>query len=94
MSKLEELIQRYCPDGVEHIPLSSIGTIKRGNGLQKKDFVPSGVGCIHYGQIYTRFGTFAEKTLTYVTEELASHLLQVKKGDLWHSGRQMMSRMV
>ena len=82
MSKLEELIQQYCPDGVEYVPLSSIGTIRRGNGLQKKDFVKSGVGCIHYGQIYTKFGAFAEKTLTFVNEELASHLLHIETGDL------------
>ena len=82
MSRLEELIQRYCPDGVEWKPLNSIGTIKRGNGLQKKDFVKTGVGCIHYGQIYTKFGLFADKTLTFVDEELASHLLKVEKGDL------------
>ena len=82
MSKLEELIQQYCPDGVEFVPLSSIGTIRRGNGLQKKDFVKSGVGCIHYGQIYTKFGAFAEKTLTFVNEELASHLLHIETGDL------------
>lgn len=82
MSKLEELIQQYCPDGVESVPLSSIGTIRRGNGLQKKDFVKSGVGCIHYGQIYTKFGAFAEKTLTFVNEELASHLLHIETGDL------------
>lgn len=82
MSKLEELIQQYCPDGVEYVPLSSIGTIKRGNGLQKKDFVKAGIGCIHYGQIYTKFGLFTNKTLTYVDKELADHLLHIEKGDL------------
>ena len=82
MSKLERLIQQYCPDGVEYVPLSSIGTIKRGNGLQKKDFVKTGIGCIHYGQIYTKFGLFTDKTLTYVDKELAEHLLHIEKGDL------------
>ena len=82
MSKLEKLIQQFCPDGVEYVPLSSIGTIKRGNGLQKKDFVKSGIGCIHYGQIYTKFGLFTDKTLTYVDKELADHLLHIEKEDL------------
>lgn len=82
MSKLERLIQQYCPDGVEYVPLSSIGTINRGNGLQKKDFVKAGIGCIHYGQIYTKFGLFTNKTLTYVDKELADHLLHIEKGDL------------
>ena len=33
--------------------LGEVGTFTRGSGLQKKDFTPTGVGCIHYGQIYT-----------------------------------------
>ena len=69
------------PD-VKICELGEIGTFIRGNGLQKKDFTESGVGCIHYGQIYTRFGAFADKTLTYVDENLASRLLQVEKGNL------------
>lgn len=67
---------------MEYVPLSSIGTIKRGNGLQKKDFVKTGIGCIHYGQIYTKFGLFTDKTLTYVDKNLADHLLHIEKGDL------------
>lgn len=67
---------------VKEYTLGELGTITRGNGLQKKDFTKEGVGCIHYGQIYTRFGAFANKTLTYVNKELASRLLQVEKGNL------------
>ncbi len=53
MSKLKELIDRLCPNGVEYKQLGVVGNFIKGNGLQKKDFVESGVGCIHYGQIYT-----------------------------------------
>ena len=67
---------------VKEYTLGELGTFTRGNGLQKKDFTREGIGCIHYGQIYTRFGAFADKTLTYVNRELASHLLQVEKGNL------------
>lgn len=67
---------------VKEYSLGELGTFTRGNGLQKKDFTKEGVGCIHYGQIYTRFGAFADKTLTYVNKELASRLLQVEKGNL------------
>lgn len=30
-----------------------------------------GVPCIHYGQIYTKYGLFADKTITFITEEQA-----------------------
>ena len=62
--------------------LREIGTFIRGNGLQKKDFTESGVGCIHYGQIYTHYGTFATKTKSFVSEKLASKLLKIENGDI------------
>ena len=63
-------------------PMGEIGTFIRGNGLQKKDFTESGVGCIHYGQVYTYYGTFANKTISFVAPELASKLLQINPGDI------------
>lgn len=69
-------------DEVEWKPLGEIGTFVRGNGLQKKDFVDHGVGCIHYGQIYTYYKTFATETKSFVTKELALHLTQVYPNDL------------
>jgi len=50
--------------------------------LQKKDFVEDGVGCIHYGQIYTYYGTFTNKTKSFVSQKLANSLKKVNKGDL------------
>ena len=72
MSKLDELIAELCPDGVESKPLSEIATITRGGNLQKKDFTESGVPCIHYGQIYTKYGLFTDRTYTFVSESTAS----------------------
>ena len=62
--------------------INEIGTLYRGNGLQKKDFVEEGTGCIHYGQIYTKLGFSLSKPLTYVTKEIAKPLTKVSKGDL------------
>ena len=82
MSKLQELIRELCPDGVEYKKFGEIGTFTRGNGLQKKDFTESGVGCIHYGQIYTHYGTWATKTITYCSPQLAKKLRVAHKGDI------------
>ncbi|WP_316354699.1 restriction endonuclease subunit S [Candidatus Trichorickettsia mobilis] len=62
--------------------MSEIGTFVRGNGLQKKDFTDIGVGCIHYGQIYTYYGTFADKTKSFVSESLAKKMRKAHTGDL------------
>lgn len=56
---------------VRWLRLGDIATILRGGSLQKKDFVESGVPCIHYGQIYTRYGMKANKTLTFINKETA-----------------------
>ena len=69
-------------DGCIWLTLNEIGMLIRGNGLQKKDFTESGVGCIHYGQIYTYYGTFTDKTKSFVPEELAKKLRKASKNDL------------
>jgi len=82
MSKLDELIAELCPDGVEYKPLSEIATITRGGNLQKKDFTESGVPCIHYGQIYTKYGLFTDRTYTFVSESTASKQKKAVPGDI------------
>ena len=67
---------------IKFMQLGDVGTFIRGNGLQKKDFTDTGVGCIHYGQIYTYYGTFAERTKSYVSNELAEKLKKAQTGDL------------
>lgn len=69
MSNLEELIEKLCPDGVEYKTLGEVATISRGGNFQKKDFTEQGKPCIHYGQIYTRYGLFTDKTLTFINDE-------------------------
>ena len=82
MSKLDELIAELCPDGVDYKPLSEIATITRGGNLQKKDFTESGVPCIHYGQIYTKYGLFTDKTFTFVSESTALRQKNAVTGDI------------
>ena len=71
---------------VEWKMLGEVGEFVRGNGLQKKDFVESGVGCIHYGQIYTHYGTSTSETKTFVSHELAKKLKKASKNDLIIAG--------
>lgn len=67
---------------VKIMTLGDLGTFVRGSGLQKKDFTPTGVGCIHYGQIYTYYGTYAKKTKSFVSQEFALKARKAKHGDL------------
>jgi type I restriction enzyme S subunit len=67
---------------VRWMKMSEIGTFIRGNGLQKKDFTESGVPCIHYGQIYTHYGTFATETKSFVSQDTARKCKKAHSGDL------------
>ena len=82
MTNLERLIQELCPNGVEYKKLGDVATISRGGNFQKKDFVEQGVPCIHYGQIYTKYGLFVDSTLTFISEEKAKKQKMAVKNDV------------
>ncbi len=48
----------------------------------RKDFVEAGVGCIHYSQIYTHYGTYTRTTKSFVSEEFAKKDRMARPGDL------------
>ena len=62
--------------------LGEIATITRGGNFQKKDFVNKGLPCIHYGQMYTHFGVYADKTLTFVSNEVYQKSKQAQPNDI------------
>ncbi len=66
--------------------LSEVGTFVRGRRFTNKDFVESGVGCIHYGEIYTHYGLCASETKSFLRPELAATLRMAKNGDLVIAG--------
>ena len=76
---VEDLLQGAS---VEWKTLEEIGVFIRGNGLQKKDFTSNGIGCIHYGQIYTHYDMYAEETISYVSDEAAWKFKKAQRGDL------------
>lgn len=62
--------------------LGEVGQFVRGSGLPKSDFTESGVPAIHYGQIYTYYGVYTEKTISFVSEATAEKLKKVNYGDV------------
>lgn len=54
MSRLEELIQQYCPDGVERKTLRELGSFYGGlSGKAKEDFKGGNAKFISYKNIYS-----------------------------------------
>ena len=68
--------------GFAIVKLGDIAEIERGGSFQKKDFAESGAPCIHYGQIYTKFGTIVKEPLTYIPENVANRQKIAHEDDL------------
>lgn len=70
-------------DGVRRVPMGELGEIFRGKRFTKADYIDKGgVGCIHYGEIYTDYGTVATKTVSRVRPDLAPSLRFARTGDV------------
>lgn len=82
MNRLETMIKELCPNGVEYKKLGDVASISRGGSFQKKDFCEEGIPCIHYGQIYTKFGLFTDKTITFINAETAKKQKFATKNDI------------
>ena len=68
--------------GWEVKKLGEIGTLERGAGISKKDFVDDGLPCIHYGQLHTTFGAYTRKNITFIPKDLLPKYKIAHSGDL------------
>lgn len=82
MSRIDELIEQLCPDGVEFKKIFEVGTVQRGKRFVKADIVESGVPCIHYGEIYTKYGISATDSFSFLEGSLANKLRTALPGDV------------
>jgi type I restriction enzyme, S subunit len=82
VSRVDDLVAKLCPDGVAFKELGEVGEFIRGRRFTKADYVASGLGAIHYGEIYTDYGTATALTRSFVRPELKSSLRLARKGDV------------
>lgn len=50
--------------------MSELGVFQRGKRFVKDDMISIGVPCIHYGEMYTYYGTWANESKSFLSEEL------------------------
>ena len=83
MSKLEELIQELCPNGVEYKQLGDIATdIYRGSGIKRDEVTENGIPCVRYGEIYTTYGVWFDKCVSHTVLENVSSPKYFGYGDI------------
>ena len=78
----DHLLDLEGKEGVVMKTLGEVGTFIRGSGIQKNDFVDEGFGCIHYGQIHTKFGLSATETVSKISDSLYKKSKKAVKGDV------------
>ncbi|MFC4949335.1 restriction endonuclease subunit S [Pseudonocardia sp. GCM10023141] len=66
----------------EHKPLSDVGELARGRRFTKNDYVETGLGCIHYSQVFTHFEAVARHPLTFLPESSRPRMRLAHPGDL------------
>ncbi|GJM65078.1 restriction endonuclease subunit S [Persicobacter diffluens] len=64
--------------------LGEIGEFQRGKRFVKDDMISEGIPCIHYGEMYTHYGIWADKSKSFVSKELTDKkkLRVAEKGDI------------
>lgn len=68
--------------GFVRINLICLGTLTRGKRFVHADAVENGVPCIHYGELYTHYGIYAETNKSFIREELRPKMRYAQKGDV------------
>ncbi|MBE0451523.1 MAG: restriction endonuclease subunit S [Clostridia bacterium] len=69
-------------DEVEWKNLGEIGKFTRGKRFVKTDMLSDGFPCIHYGEMYTHYNIWADKSKSFVSNDLASKLRVANHGDV------------
>jgi len=80
---LNELFS-FEKDKVERKTLIEIGEFQRGKRFVKTDMILEGVPCIHYGEMYTHYNTWADKSKSFLSKKFVKtkNLRVAEKGDV------------
>ena len=82
-SKLQDLINRLCPNGVEYRRLGEIATdVFRGGGILRNQVTETGVPCVRYGEIYTTYGIWFDECVSHTKLEYIQSPKYFEHGDI------------
>ena len=83
MTKLEQLIEQLCPDGVEYKTLGDIAVdIYRGSGIKRNEVTADGVPCVRYGEIYTTYNIWFDKCVSHTKVDYVKSPKYFEYGDI------------
>lgn len=81
----DSLLRFTGRDDLAWLPMGEIGHFLRGKRFTKADYVDEdnkGIACIHYGEIYTHYGTSTNHALSRLRADIAPALRYAEPGDV------------
>ncbi len=66
--------------------LGDLGTFSKGRGIKRADLRETGVRCVRYGELYTRYENYMVKPVSRIPQYMADTALPIGKGDLLFAG--------
>ena len=83
MTKLEQLINELCPNGVEYKTLGEIAVdVFRGAGIKRDEVTAEGIPCVRYGEIYTTYGVWFDECVSHTQIENVPTPKYFEHGDI------------
>lgn len=80
---LHSLISHYCPNGVEYKKIGDIATdVFRGYGIKKDQVTSTGIPCVRYGEIYTKYNLWFDSCFSHTDESLITNKKYFEHGDI------------
>ena len=70
----------------DRVALGSLGAFSKGRGIKRDDVQAKGMPCVRYGEIYTRYGDYVERPISYVSPTVAETALPIRSRDLLFAG--------
>ena len=83
LSRLEELLEELCPNGVEYKSIGEIALdIYRGSGITRDQVTETGKACVRYGEIYTTYGLWFDECVSHTNENEIANKKYFEYGDI------------
>ncbi|KIF62918.1 restriction endonuclease [Pseudomonas fluorescens] len=76
----------FSDQDIRWAAMGEIGEFVRGRRFTKADYMDAGIECIHYGDIYTQYGTVTETAVSHLRADMRSTLRYAGPGDLIIAG--------
>ena len=66
--------------------LEDLGSFSKGRGIKREDVSDTGLPCIRYGELYTRYKDYILNPVSRIPPAVALEALPIRKGDLLFAG--------